>query len=234
MTGWQVFAIPVDQALLVALSVGVAALIRAFTGFGFAMLAVPVFSLLLLPGDAVVLSAVLALILGLMSYRSWWGLFPVTPALPMVSGSVLGTGVGVWFLASLSVTEFQLWIGISSRGGVFGVVAFYTPRESRLWVHLTGYRCGLGINERRFCHPRAAGHFVCGRHHGESGALTGVSDDVLLVLQYCVARHVWHRGADYPQTIPVALGGAASHVVGESARQLGLRAILPGPPTGRL
>ena len=61
MTGWQVLAIPVDQALLVALSVGVAALIRAFTGFGFAMLAVPVFSLLLLPGDAVVLSAVLAL-----------------------------------------------------------------------------------------------------------------------------------------------------------------------------
>ncbi len=51
-------------------------------------------------------------------------------------GSVLGTGVGVWFLASLSVTEFQLWIGISSRGGVFGVVAFYTPRERRLWVHL--------------------------------------------------------------------------------------------------
>ncbi len=128
MTGWQVLAIPVDQAILVALSVGLAAVIRAFTGFGFAMLAVPVFSLLLLPGDAVVLSAVLALILGLMSYRSWWGLFPLTPAVPMVSGSVLGTGVGVWFLASLSVTEFQLWIGMSVVAASL-VLSRFAPRE---------------------------------------------------------------------------------------------------------
>ena len=40
----QLFAVPVDQALLVAASVGLAALIRAFTGFGFAMLVVPAFS----------------------------------------------------------------------------------------------------------------------------------------------------------------------------------------------
>ena len=33
-----------------------AALLRAFTGFGFAMIAVPVFSLLLLPSEAVVLA----------------------------------------------------------------------------------------------------------------------------------------------------------------------------------
>ena len=58
------------------------------------------------------LSAVLALLLGLMSYRSWWGLFPVAPAKFMLMGAVLGTAIGVWFLASLSVTEFQLWIGV--------------------------------------------------------------------------------------------------------------------------
>ena len=76
----QLFAVPVEEALLVAGSVGLAALIRAFTGFGFAMLVVPVFSFFLTPGDAVVLSAVLAFLLGLLSYRSWWGLFPVAPA----------------------------------------------------------------------------------------------------------------------------------------------------------
>ena len=69
--------------------------------------------LLFLPGDAVVLSSVLAFLLGLLSYRSWWGLFPVAPARPMVAGSVIGTAIGVWFLASLSVAEFQLWIGVS-------------------------------------------------------------------------------------------------------------------------
>ena len=60
-----------------------------------------------------VLSSVLAFLLGLLSYRSWWGLFPVAPARPMVAGSVIGTAIGVWFLASLSVAEFQLWIGVS-------------------------------------------------------------------------------------------------------------------------
>lgn len=109
----QWFVVPAEQAAMVAVSVGLAALIRAFTGFGFAMLVVPVFSFFLIPGDAVVLSAVLALLLGLISHRSWWGLFPVAPAKPMVAGSVMGTAIGVWFLASLSVAEFQLWIGIS-------------------------------------------------------------------------------------------------------------------------
>ena len=225
MTGWQVLAIPVDQALLVALSVGLAALIRAFTGFGFAMLAVPVFSLLLLPGDAVVLERSagahpradeLSVMVGLVSRDTSGtdgvGQFTGHRGRRLVFGLAVSDGVPAldWHF---------------SRGGVFGVVAFYPSRKCRLWVHLTGYRRGLGINERRLCHSRTAGHFVCGRHHGESRALAGVSDDVLLVLQYCVARHVWHRGADYPQTFPVALGGAASHVVGESARQLGLRAI---------
>jgi len=109
----QLLQVSWDQGLLVALSVGLAALIRAFTGFGFAMLVVPAFSFFLLPRDAVVLSAVLALLLGLLSYRSWWRLFPAAPAGPMVTGSVIGTAMGVWFLASLSVNEFQLWIGIS-------------------------------------------------------------------------------------------------------------------------
>ena len=108
----QLLAVPAEQALLVAASVGLAALIRAFTGFGFAMLVVPAFSFLLTPADAVVLSSVLAFLLGLLSYRSWWGLFPVAPARPMVAGSVIGTAIGVWFLASLSVAEFQLWIGV--------------------------------------------------------------------------------------------------------------------------
>ncbi len=112
MMVWGPTGLPPDQFLWIATAVGLAALIRAFTGFGFAMLVVPVFSLLLTPGDAVVLSAVLAFILGLVSYRSWWGLFPGAPVIPMLAGACLGTAVGVWFLSSLSVVEFQLWIGL--------------------------------------------------------------------------------------------------------------------------
>ena len=90
MDNAQLFAVPVAKALLVAAAVGLAALFLAFSGFGFAMLVVPAFSFFLTPGDAVVLSSVLAFLLGLLSYRSWWGLFPVKPARPMVAGSVIG------------------------------------------------------------------------------------------------------------------------------------------------
>ena len=59
MTLWGLSALPMEQVLWIAVAVGLAALIRAFTGFGFAMLVVPVFSLILTPGDAVVLSCLL-------------------------------------------------------------------------------------------------------------------------------------------------------------------------------
>ena len=141
----QWFAVPAEQAALVAVSVSLAALIRAFTGFGFAMLVVPAFSFFLMPADAVVLSAVLAFLLGLLSYRAWWGLFPVTPAKPMVAGSVVGTAVGVWFLASLSVAEFQLWIGVSVVIASV-VLSRFVPAEraaSRPTALATGVASGL-------------------------------------------------------------------------------------------
>lgn len=129
MTWWgEAFVFPPDQVLWLAISVGLAALIRAFTGFGFAMLVVPVFSLILAPGDAVVLSAVLALILGLVSYRSWWGVFPLAPVVPMMMGAFVGTAIGVWFLSSLSVVEFQLWIGILVVVASVALARF-TPKE---------------------------------------------------------------------------------------------------------
>ena len=145
MDAVQWFAVPAEQAALVAVSVSLAALIRAFTGFGFAMLVVPAFSFFLMPADAVVLSAVLAFLLGLLSHRAWWGLFPVTPAKPMVAGSVVGAGVGVWFLASLSVAEFQLWIGISVVIASV-VLSRFVPAEraaSRPTALATGVASGL-------------------------------------------------------------------------------------------
>jgi uncharacterized membrane protein YfcA len=43
---------------------------------------------------------------------------------------VIGTAVGVWFLASLSVNEFQLWIGISVVIASL-VLARFNPNERR-------------------------------------------------------------------------------------------------------
>lgn len=102
---------PVDLTLM-ALGLCCAAVMRAFTGFGFALMAVPVLSLFLAPADAVVLVASLTLTTSLVTYRAWWGRFRLGDGLPMVCGSVVGTVVGVLFLAQLSLAQFQLWIGL--------------------------------------------------------------------------------------------------------------------------
>lgn len=99
--------------ILLMLAVLFAALMRAFSGFGFAMMAVPVFSLFLLPADAVVLAAILTLSVSAITYKAWWGQFNVRVFLPMLGGSVVGTAIGVLFLTTASTTEFQLWIGIT-------------------------------------------------------------------------------------------------------------------------
>ena len=100
------------QFAAVGVTAFAAALLRAFTGFGFAMIAVPVFSLLLLPNEAVVLAATLTIVVSSTSYKEWWGKFPVDKFLPMIAGSLAGTAVGVYLLSGMSRSEFQLWIGL--------------------------------------------------------------------------------------------------------------------------
>ncbi len=103
----------VAQLIFVALGVLFAALMRSFSGFGFALMAVPIFSLFLTPGDSVVLSALLTLIVSGLTFRGWWGKYPTEAFVPMLLGSVVGTAIGVYFLSSISAEQFQLWIGLS-------------------------------------------------------------------------------------------------------------------------
>lgn len=131
----------VIQLLLVAVTVLFAALMRAFSGFGFALIAVPVFSLFLPPAHSVVLSAILTLAISSVTYRVWWGKFSTTVARPMIAGSVLGTGFGVYFLSNASIDQFRLWIGLSVIVGCLALARF-KPREKRPSVGLSG---GTGI-----------------------------------------------------------------------------------------
>lgn len=133
------------QLVLVALAVMFAALMRAFSGFGFALMAVPVFSLFLPPADSVVLAALLTLVVSGLTYKAWWGQFDWRHYLPMLGGSILGTGVGVLFLAQASSAEFQLWIGITVVIAC-AVLARYKPaaeRGSPGTAGVTGIASGL-------------------------------------------------------------------------------------------
>jgi hypothetical protein len=116
------------QLALVAGTVVFAAFTRSFSGFGFALMAVPVFSLFLTPGESVVLSAILTLAISALTYRAWWGKFPTDAAAPMIAGSVVGTAVGVFFLSNASVDQFRLWIGLSVIVGCIALARF-KPKE---------------------------------------------------------------------------------------------------------
>lgn len=107
------FALTSAQLVFVALGVLFASLMRSFSGFGFALMAVPIFSFFLSPGDSVVLSALLTLVVSGLTYRAWWGKYPTDAFLPMIAGSVVGTAAGVYFLSNVSAAQFQLWIGLS-------------------------------------------------------------------------------------------------------------------------
>jgi uncharacterized membrane protein YfcA len=118
------------QLLLTWIVILLAAILRAFTGFGFALAAVPAFALLMEPTSAVVLSVSLSLGIGITSARSYWGQVPIAPMLPMLALSLLGTLAGTALLAALSPRDFQMWIGIAVIAACT-ILTFYHPMHHR-------------------------------------------------------------------------------------------------------
>ncbi|EED30958.1 putative DUF81 [gamma proteobacterium NOR5-3] len=122
-----------------------AALLRAFTGFGFALAAMPVLALVVAPTDAVVVTAALTLGTSLLSAHRFWPDAPKRPLVPILLMSIVGTAVGAQLLARVSADQFQLWIGL----GVIvacAVLTFYhpAPRPAKRGVSIvTGLLSGL-------------------------------------------------------------------------------------------
>jgi uncharacterized membrane protein YfcA len=107
-----------------------ASVLRSFTGFGFALAAVPAFSLFLSPAEAVVLSASLALAISLLSLPSYRGVISLRDMAPLVSMSWLGTMAGAAVLTGISVALFQLFVGLSVILACLGVTV---SRPARPW-----------------------------------------------------------------------------------------------------
>lgn len=118
-----------------------ASILRSFTGFGFALAAVPLFSIILAPAEVVVLSASLALMLSLISLPSYRGIIKPREMLPLVSMSLLGTALGAALLSGLSVALFQLLVGVSVILACLGITV---SRPAKPWRNpLQGWVTGL-------------------------------------------------------------------------------------------
>ena len=105
--------IGIAELLAIWLAALFASVLRAFTGFGFALTAVPVFALFLAPVEAVVLSASLTLLSSLLTMRTFWAVVPLRPMLPLGLMSILGTAARTLLLNMISPEHFRLWVGLS-------------------------------------------------------------------------------------------------------------------------
>ncbi len=101
------------QLVVVFAAVLFAAIFRAFTGFGFALAAVPAFSFFLSPQTTVMLTASLTLIASALSWRGVKAQVDWSRFKPLVWSMIPGTVVGVLMLQLLSQSHFQLVAGIA-------------------------------------------------------------------------------------------------------------------------
>ncbi len=102
--------------LFVVGSAFLAALLRGFTGFGFAIAAVPLLSLVLPPARVVALAVVLQVLASLVDLSAasritdWRSMVWLTP------GMVVGTPLGLFLLTRLSAKDARLAIGVLILG----------------------------------------------------------------------------------------------------------------------
>ena len=146
-------AVSLPQLLLVWAVVVFAAIMRAFTGFGFALTAVPVFSLFMPPTQAVVLSASLTLGVSLVTLKTYWGRYPLRPMVPLFALSLVGTVAGAFALQWLSPEQFKLWIGPLVIGAC-ALLTCYRPgkRQGNATV-AGGVGLGSGLMNGAFAMP---------------------------------------------------------------------------------
>jgi uncharacterized membrane protein YfcA len=90
-----------------------ATVIRGFTGFGFALSAVPTLSLFFSPVEVVAVTAMLSLALGLISFRNWWDLRRARTLAPLIVFALVGTMLGASLVSSMSASLFRAAAGLA-------------------------------------------------------------------------------------------------------------------------
>lgn len=130
---------------MIWIAVFAATILRSFTGFGFALIAVPVFALFMPPAEVVVLSSAMAFTLSLLSVHSFSSIVSLREMKPLLVMSAAGTVLGAYTLASIPWDLFQLCVGISVLIACAGIVASRPekPLRGRMLPWLAGLSSGL-------------------------------------------------------------------------------------------
>lgn len=133
------------EASIIWMVVILAAILRSFTGFGFALAAVPAFSLFLSPTQAVVLVSLLTLAVNLFYAKNYLTNVPLNLLIPLVATAIVGTIIGTQVVKSISVEKFQFWVGCSVIAGCLGMIFLRKIRipVNNFTTYLTGMLSGI-------------------------------------------------------------------------------------------
>jgi uncharacterized membrane protein YfcA len=97
--------------LFAGLAILAAGFIRGFTGFGFALLAVPALSLLVEPAIAVPCSLVLQTLASTQQIGKVWRSADWVSVRPLLIGAAVGSPLGLWGLSTLPAGPMRIVIG---------------------------------------------------------------------------------------------------------------------------
>jgi uncharacterized membrane protein YfcA len=138
--------IPASTLPISAFIAFLAAILRAFTGFGFAVASVPLFAMVLPISQALVLSAGLSLFISYFgSCKTWKN---VTLSGYMLAAMLAGTVLGISLLQRVPAPIFMVLMGFTVVASC-AVLGFYRPAIApaatrRRHIVTTGFLSGLG------------------------------------------------------------------------------------------
>ena len=131
-------------ALAFAMTFGAAA-IRGLTGFGMAIILVPLLGLIIAPAQAVIVAIVLQLLIGPVGIRKIIADAERRSALTIAAYAVLATPLGLWLLKLTSPDLARLIIALVAIGAFLLVLLPSTPgrKPGRVETGLTGIASGI-------------------------------------------------------------------------------------------
>jgi uncharacterized membrane protein YfcA len=96
---------------LASLCIAVAAFVRGFTGFGLAVVGVPLLTLFFAPADIVPAIMILAILAGLQILPKVWRSIDWRLLTPTILGAAIGTPIGTAVLAGIPANAMRMLIG---------------------------------------------------------------------------------------------------------------------------
>lgn len=147
MTGsWHAIGLsPLLFAIAAAMTFG-AALVRGLTGFGMAIILVPLLGMLMPPGQAVVLGIILQLLIGPVGFRRIANDADRSSAVPIALLAMLATPLGMLALKAVTPDVARLMIAIIAIGAFLLILMPQHPdghRPSSTAIGATGIASGI-------------------------------------------------------------------------------------------